>query len=174
MSNLRAETWLIFLACVSACVSCGSDDPADPTSRGWTAGQSNDSGDTTFEGSLEDARQACVDRINGFRASEGKPPYERWLDSESCAVQQAQLDAEADDGHANFGMCDERAQNSCLRRRSVDSVLNDCLQAMWDEGPGSFSDSGHYLNMSSTEYTRVACVFHQLEDGSVWSNQNYR
>ena len=47
------------------------------------------------------------------------------------------------------------------------------MQAMWDEGPGEpFSAHGHYINMSSTTYTRVACGFSSSGSG-VWSNQNF-
>lgn len=122
---------------------------------------------------IDAARQACVDRINAYRATEGKPPYERWLEGEACADEQARIDAQQNEGHASFGRCDERAQNTCLRRRDLDSIVGDCLQTMWDEGPGSFPEHGHYLNMASTQYSRVACGFFELEDGRVWANQNF-
>jgi hypothetical protein len=45
---------------------------------------------------------------------------------------------------------------------------------MWNEGPGSFSGHGHYINMSSSTYTQVACGFYVMSDGHVWANQNFR
>lgn len=46
---------------------------------------------------------------------------------------------------------------------------------MWDEGPGDFyGGHGHYINMSSTQYSRVACGFHVLADGSVWATQDFQ
>lgn len=124
---------------------------------------------------FEEAKQACVDRINAFRATEGKAPYERWTDGEACADEQAQLDGESNSAHGNFGMCDENAQNTCLWRDSIDSIVQNCLQSMWDEGPGEpFSEHGHYINMSSTDYTMVACGFYQADDGRIWASQNFR
>lgn len=124
---------------------------------------------------FEAARQACVDRINAFRATEGKAPYARWVEGEACADEESRLDGLSNDAHGSFGMCDERAQNSCLWRRSMDSIITNCLQAMWDEGPGEpFSEHGHYINMSSTSYTRVACGFYQGSDGRIWGLQNFR
>ena len=45
---------------------------------------------------------------------------------------------------------------------------------MWDEGPGEpFRAHGHYINMSSTQYTSVACGRSSAGQG-VWSNQNFQ
>jgi hypothetical protein len=54
-------------------------------------------------------------------------------------------------------------------------MIGGCLQMMWNEGPGDFNGGhGHYINMSSTQYTRVACGFHVLADGSVWATQDFQ
>jgi hypothetical protein len=46
-------------------------------------------------------------------------------------------------------------------------MIQPCLQQMWHEGPGPFNQGhGHYDNMSSTQYTMVACGFYTLSDGS--------
>ncbi len=46
---------------------------------------------------------------------------------------------------------------------------------MWNEGPGEdFEQHGHYLTMSSDEFTMVACGFFQTDDGQVWSIQNFK
>ena len=46
---------------------------------------------------------------------------------------------------------------------------------MWKEGPGTdFSKHGHYLNMSSTKYTKVACGFFTAPNGQVWAVQNFQ
>lgn len=119
-------------------------------------------------------RVACVDRINAFRATENLPPLGRWSEAEGCSDEQADLDANGGGPHGNFGMCDERAQNTCPGWPSTDAVVGGCLQAMWDEGPGEpFSEHGHYINMSSTGYTKVACGFYEDSDG-VWASQNFR
>ena len=121
------------------------------------------------------ARQDCVDRINAFRATEGLPPYERWTSAESCIDGQAQSDSISGEAHGAFGDCDENAQNECPGWGSVDDIIQDCLQDMWDEGPGQpFEEHGHYINMSSTDYTMVACGFFETADGDIWAIQNFR
>mgnify|MGYP000632603252 CR=1 FL=1 len=51
--------------------------------------------------------------------------------------------------------------------------LPDCLAQMWAEGPGQdFNLHGHYINMSSSDYTKVACGFSSSGAG-VWANQNF-
>ena len=42
--------------------------------------------------------------------------------------------------------------------------------AMWGEGPGG----GHYVNMASTKYTKVACGFGKAANGGIWAAQNFR
>lgn len=120
----------------------------------------------------------CVARINQFRAEcQCLPPLARWTEGESCADMQAEYDSTRSP-HAGFQdrICDGGfAQNECPGWGSVDAVIGGCLQAMWDEGPGEdFSAHGHYINMSSGRYDRVACGFYTAPDGSVWSVQNFR
>ncbi|NJK32707.1 MAG: CAP domain-containing protein [Deltaproteobacteria bacterium] len=46
---------------------------------------------------------------------------------------------------------------------------------MWAEGPGEdFQKHGHYINMSSTQYTMVACGFYETSEGEFWSVQNFK
>ncbi|RYE87554.1 MAG: hypothetical protein EOO75_14315, partial [Myxococcales bacterium] len=37
-----------------------------------------------------------------------------------------------------------------------------------------FQKHGHYINMSSDTFTKVACGFHQTSQGSYWAVQNFR
>ncbi len=37
-----------------------------------------------------------------------------------------------------------------------------------------YSAHGHYLNMSSTRYTKVACGYHTAPDGQVWAVQDFQ
>ncbi|MBN2343720.1 MAG: hypothetical protein JXX29_09280 [Deltaproteobacteria bacterium] len=121
------------------------------------------------------AREDCMARINGFRATLDLPPLERWTDGESCADSEARSDAMTNTAHGAFGQCDEWAQNECPGWDSVESVISGCLQMMWDEGPGEpYSEHGHYINMTSTSYTRVACGFYETGTGTVWAVQNFR
>lgn len=73
--------------------------------------------------------------------------------------------------HGAFGQCGELAQNECPGWAGPPAdMIGDCLQLMWDEGPGG----GHYDNMASEGYSEAACGFYQLSDGDVWAVQNFR
>jgi hypothetical protein len=140
---------------------------------------SNDSGGNGSGSSANDKyasdRQACVDRINGFRATLNLPPLKRWNAEESCTDGQAKSDSESGKAHGAFGACMEHAQDECPGWGSVQDTIQGCLQDMWNEGPGTdFSKHGHFLNMSSTDSTQVACGFYETPDGKVWAVQNFR
>ena len=122
----------------------------------------------------------CVARINQFRHDcQCLPPLMRWTDGEACADMDAQYDSEHNTAHAGFraGICDSgRAQNECPGWGSIRQTVTGCLQQMWDEGPGDFYGPpahGHYINMSSTTHTKVACGFYD-GSGGVWAVQNFR
>ena len=54
-------------------------------------------------------------------------------------------------------------------------MIGSCLQAMWNEGPGTnFATHGHYINMTSTTYTKVACGFAVRSNGTVWAAQDFQ
>ncbi len=145
----------------AACGGGGSQSQSD----GGTDGTTDDS-----------AEQACVDAINNYRATLGLPAYARWNAEESCGDSQAQSDSQSGTAHGAFGKCTENAQNECPGWPGPpSSMIGSCLAQMWAEGPGSdFSTHGHYINMSSTSYTQVACGFYTLGDGSVWAVQDFK
>lgn len=106
----------------------------------------------------------CVRRINQLRAEcQCLLPLERWTEGEQCAEAHARYDAEHEQPHKGFQdkVCEQGgwAQNECPSWGGGWSrVIDGCLQMMWDEGPGEdFMAHGHYLNMSSQRYTKVAC-----------------
>jgi hypothetical protein len=106
------------------------------------------------------------------------PPLTRWKGGEKCAYKHAKHDGKRGI-HAGFNdeICEPQgwAQNECPGWPSTAGVIDGCLQAMWDEGPGKrFSKHGHYTNMSSARYEQVACGFAKAPDGKVWSVQNFR
>lgn len=123
----------------------------------------------------EAARQICVDTINMYRATIGLPPYERWFDAETCSDGEAQSDGQTGTPHGAFGMCDEFAQNECPGWPApAEQSLPGCLAQMWAEGPGEdFNMHGHYLNMASESYSRVACGFAEGQ-GGLWMVQNFQ
>ncbi len=152
-----------FLPLALVAALCGCDDSGES----WSP--DGDSSDP-----LNAWRQACVNRINDYRSGIGLPAYARWTDAEYCSDSEAQSDSETDDPHGAFGQCGESAQNECPGWPSYQDIIDGCLQMMWDEGPGDFAGHGHYLNMSSTSYTRASCGFYETADGSVWSVQNFQ
>lgn len=132
--------------------------------------------------STGDPAEDCVRRINQFRCEcQHLPPLMRWRDGEACADMMAEYDSmHAGMPHAGFllPVCSPRgnAQNECPGWPSVDATVSGCLQQMWDEGPGDFygpPPHGHYINMSSTSHTMVACGFYD-SPGGVYATQNFR
>ena len=122
----------------------------------------------------------CVQSINTYRATLSLPALKIWSDSQSCFARQARDDAASGKGHAHFGACTERAQNTCPGWNAADNdssrrmALASCLRSMWNEGPGEdYSKHGHYLNMTNTSYTKVGCGFH-YSNGSLWANMDFR
>lgn len=120
------------------------------------------------------ARQACVDRVNGYRARVNAAPLARRTDREACIDGQALSDAQANRAHASFGKCEEGSQNECPGYPGTpEAVVAQCLEQMWNEGPGEpYSAHGHYINMTGP-YRGVACGFHQTADGKIWLVQDF-
>ncbi|MFO0684008.1 MAG: CAP domain-containing protein [Sandaracinus sp.] len=129
--------------------------------------------------STGDPHQDCVNRINQFRCEcQHLPPLARWTDGEACADQMAQYDHDHPGSpHQAFrdGICTGgNAQNECPGWPSVPATVDGCLQQMWDEGPGTdFNAHGHYINMTNSRYTMVACGFYS-GSGGVYAVQNFR
>ncbi|HZF54896.1 MAG TPA: CAP domain-containing protein [Polyangiaceae bacterium] len=166
---MKRDLFVLFLAALVALSSaaCGSDSEGD---AGATGGESSGGTISTSASAL------CVDLINKHRASIMLPPYQRWEDAEVCSSEQAKSDAESGIPHDAFSKCGEFAQNECPGwPGKPEEIIGGCLQMMWDEGPGEdFEQHGHYLNMSSDEFTMVACGFFQTDDGQVWAIQNFK
>ena len=132
-----------------------------------------------------DILQDCVDRINQFRTQCAcLPPLQRNTDGEACANQMAEYDAGKDTAHAGYTdkICQPSgAQNECPGYSSQNQVISLCLQQMWDEGPpptnpcdgACFQTYGHFINMTSTSTTKVACGSFTTADGKVWAVQNF-
>jgi hypothetical protein len=142
---------------------------AGSTTAGGTSGGSGG-------GSSAGAEQLCVDTINQYRATLNLPPYERWAGAELCADGQSQSDSVTKTAHGAFGQCGEFAQNECPGWPApAASMIVGCLAKMWEEGPGDFNGGhGHYINMSSTKYSLVACGFYTTPSGDIWSVQDFK
>lgn len=133
-----------------------------------------------------DLHQDCVDRVNQFRTQCAcLPALARWTEGEACADQMSEYDAMQNTAHAGFeaGICDsgKGGQNECPGYSSNAQVISLCLQQMWSEGPGTqnpcngqcFEDHGHFINMTSTTMTKIACGFYTTSSGKVWAAQNF-
>ncbi|MFO0678007.1 MAG: hypothetical protein U0169_15840 [Polyangiaceae bacterium] len=141
------------------------------TSGTGGVGGASGAGGSTGSPATAGPPQDCVDTINRYRATLGRSPLQRWTNAESCTDGQAESDSSTGTAHGAFGQCREFAQNECPGWDGTPaSILGDCLQMMWDEGPGG----GHYDNMASDEYARVSCGFFTTRDGSVWAVQNFQ
>jgi hypothetical protein len=140
---------------------CGGSDSKSPTAPGTPAD------------SVATARTQTYQRINELRATLSLPPLSQWTDGEACAAAQAKTDYEAGTPHSAFGSCGESGQNEAVGWSLASQIPTDALQAMWDEGPGDFSTHGHYLNLSSTAYHKVAVGIYVTPAKSVWAVMNF-
>lgn len=160
------------LVAVLALAGCsGSSSDASGTDGGGGSGGTGTAGDP-----LAAQRQQCLDKINQYRDTLGLPHYKLWSGKGTCADGQAKSDQASGTAHGAFGKCGESAQNECpgWPISKISSASGSCLDMMWAEGPGTdFQAHGHYINMSSTKYTMVACGF-SGSSGSVWAVQDFK
>jgi hypothetical protein len=133
--------------------------------------------------STGDYHQDCVDTINKIRHDcMCLPPLQRWTDGEACADQMANYDTTQNSAHAGFiaRLCTPggTAENECPGWGSVSSITQgttrqeSCLSMMWHEVDTPTGQQGHYVAMSSTTYTKVACGIN-TSTTNVWALQNF-
>ncbi len=119
------------------------------------------------------AQEICVNEINKWRATEGLPPLQRWTQAETCTDGQCKSDSETNRPHGAFGRCTENAQNECPGWNGrPETMIQGCMKMMWDEKFGN-GEKGHYENMKSARFTKVACGFYVTPGGKVWAIQNF-
>jgi len=82
---------------------------------------------------------ACLSRVNYWRAKHGKPAYKSNDSKNSCTAGQASND-KAKGYHKAFGKCGEHGQ--CEGQGFSDCAA--CIDQYYKEGPGSGSAHGHY------------------------------
>ncbi len=118
-----------------------------------------------------DLRVDCLNAINQYRASVGRPALTLKNDesTNSCIDKQSADDGAAGAAHRNFGKCGESAQDECPGWSGDPSTAQTgCLKMMWAEGPGG----GHYENMANGAYKQVSCGYAQV-GGKLWMIQNF-
>ena len=176
---------LTFLGWVAACSSNNTNVGKTPIMTLDGGPCTPDYGCTPTPPNTGDDYADCVSRVNQFRACACLEPLPRNADAEACANQQAQHDSETGVAHSGFTdhICSPSgsAQNECPGYHSVAQTISQCVLSMFDEGPpptnpcnGScYQSYGHFINMTNTRYTSVACGFYTTPDGQVWQVQNY-
>ncbi len=152
-------TTALATVCAALAFSCGSS--SQPSASPWVDSYAN-------------ARIECVDKINSLRATVGLPALTFLPAKDTCSDYEARSDCITGVAHGAFGRCGEMAQNECPGYGSTGSIVDGCLTAMWDEGPGEpYSQHGHYINMTNTAYTKVSVGFYTAASGSVWAVFNF-
>ena len=137
-------------------------------------------------------RQACLDKINEYRATENLAPLTLAPEAkQTCTDKEAADDLAANKAHGHFGDCGEWAQNSGPNfstswRKTAIEVSDAYLKMMWEDekalvtsgerDPKKSEDYpyiGHYLNMKGN-YKTVACGIALSDDGKKgWFNVNF-
>ena len=163
-----------------------SSTSTSTTSSGTSTSSSTTSTSGTTGLPFESDREACIAEINRLRATKSLPAYTRWSSAEGCIDQQASHDQSVGTPHDAFNTgnpsCGGYGQNECPGWGP--GTIVSCLDQMWNEGsqPGcsgcdacdtftifqggcpncTFNGSvvcGHYVNMTSADFTSAACGF---------------
>ena len=179
----------------SAASSSSESKPASSSATSSSSAakpESSESKPASSASESKDWRSQCLDIINEFRKTEDAKPLVLAEDAkQTCTDQQAANDLKDKAAHGHFGDCGEWAQNTgpnvnLAWKSDTVEIAKYYLQMMWDEkklvesgerDPAKdedYSYIGHYLNMRSTKYTKVACGFATSSDGKTgWLNINF-
>lgn len=181
---------------ISASSSSNNGSSATPaSSESLTSNSSSSQASTPASSETAEAsdwRGYCLDVINKYRASEGLTSLVLAPEAkQTCVEEQAAADLKANSAHGHFGDCGEFAQNSGPNislswMGTEEKIVDYYLEMMWNEkklvesgqrDPNKSEDYsyiGHYLNMSSTKYSSVACGIAKSSDGKTgWFNVNF-
>jgi uncharacterized protein YkwD len=129
----------------------------------------------------------CVTQTNAYRAMNGKSALTESSALETYAATGAMFDYQNMMAHEHFSMTQGGgiafAENECpgfdgwnIAKAGGDmtSLMDMCLQAFYDEGPGSdYSTHGHYINMMG-DYGTLGCgIYEDSSSGDVTIVQDY-
>lgn len=138
-------------------------------------------------------REDCLAKINEYRATENlKPLALASEEKQACVDKQSADDLASNVAHGHFGDCGEFAQNSGPNfsgswQKNASAVAEYYLKMMWEdekalvesgerdpEKSEDYSYIGHYINMRSKSYTKVACGIALDADGKKgWLNVDF-
>jgi len=169
--------------------SSSSTESSSSMPSSSAAVSSSSAGNSFF---VENWREACLDKINEYRATEGLEPLTLAPEAkQTCTDKEAADDLASNKAHGHFGDCGEGAQNSGPNfstswRKTAIEVSDAYLKMMWEDekelvtsgerDPNKSEDYsyiGHYLNMKGN-YKTVACGIALTEDGKKgWFNVNF-
>lgn len=199
---MTKKFYLIATSCAFAMafgLSACSDDSSSGTNANIDTGDEinisvpdkvSSAADTGFIN--EGWREDCLAKINEYRATESLPPYTLASEEkQACADKQSADDLKSGKAHGHFGDCGEWAQNSgpnfsASFQKNASAVADYYLEMMWNEkklvesgeadldSDADFTKIGHYKNMHSTSYTKVACGITLSADGKTgWFNVDF-
>jgi hypothetical protein len=152
--------------------ACGGDDGGGDDGGGNPDAMQNPS---------NDAHQRCVDLTNQLRATVGRPPVARSPQLEQYANEGAEYDhtrSPHDHFQATQGGGIAFAENECphwdigFGNGTVVGLVEACIQAFWDEGPGSGPAHGHYNNMIGN-YGTLGCGIYSPDNNDYTIIQDY-
>ena len=172
--------------------SASSSSAKSSASSSSSATQNSSSSATSNSFFSDNWRQACLDKINEYRATENLDPLTLAPEEkQTCTDKQAGDDLASNKAHGHFGACGEGAQNSGPNfstswRKTAIEVSDAYLKMMWEDEKAlvtsgerdpnkdeDYSYIGHYLNMKGN-YKTVACGITLSEDGKKgWFNVNF-
>lgn len=173
--------------------SSAKEEAAASSESKPAASSSSEKAPASSAAASADWRDYCLEVVNAKRATEDLPPLKRaTAERESCVEEQAAADMKAGKGHANFGSCNESAQNTGPNVNTKwygtpEKIVDTYVNMMWDDekklvtsgerDPNKSEDYsyiGHYLNMKNTRYTSLACGIAYSGDGTkAWFNMNF-
>jgi hypothetical protein len=175
-----------------AIAACGADNSGTvDAGHGGGGGSGGGSGSGSGSGGGGSGSNAalveCVTQTNAYRAMNGKSALTESSALETYAATGAMYDYNAGSAHDHFGMTQGGgiafAENECpgfdgwkISDAGGDMVtlMDMCLQAFYDEGPGSdYSTHGHYINMMGA-YGSLGCgIYEDSSNGDVTITQDY-
>ncbi|HEX4453015.1 MAG TPA: CAP domain-containing protein [Kofleriaceae bacterium] len=167
-----------------ALAACGADNSGTVDAGGSGSGSGGGGGGGSGSNA---ALVECVTQTNAYRAMNGKSALTESSALETYAATGAMYDYNAGSAHDHFGMTQGGgiafAENECpgfdgwnIAKAGGDmtSLMDMCLQAFYDEGPGSdYSAHGHYINMMGAYGTLGCGIYEDSSNGNVTITQDY-